>query len=104
MLHRRLRIAAGLLRPCQAVLLGGGLHCLQLPTQFSPLAGELVAPLLQLLGILGLFLRLTGQLPSLRLLARQFRLHGQQLVFPEGLHGGLQLLQGPGRTLDFLPR
>ena len=90
-------IAFGLLE-AGAVVRGGQFPLLL--TQVALLARQLVALALQLFGTQLVLLGLARQFAAPGLQACQFRLHGQQAVFTEGLHLGLQQFEGLGGLLQ----
>ena len=97
----RFCIAAGGLGGLQGLFVVVGLEQLQLLAQLGLLAGQLLALTLQGFCIQLVLFRLAGQFPGPCLQTGQFGLHGQQLIFSEGLHLGLQLFEQGGGGGDF---
>jgi hypothetical protein len=95
-LHRGLGSPAAGLRLLQRAAVVVGLQLPQLPAHLALLPLQLVPLLLQGFGLPLVALRLPGQLAAAGLQPRQFRLHRQQLVLPQGLHLRLKAFQGGG--------
>ena len=94
--HGAFSAAAGLFGGFQLGQIGAGLEGLLLLAQVALAAGQFLPLALQRFGFELVFFPLAGQFAATGFEAGKFGLHGDQLVFAEGLHLRLQLLEGGG--------